>query len=62
MEELEILSDDGRYEDDLPDSLWKLDPFELVSTGRAKFEAAWAARRLTPERGDADASEARPAV
>ena len=60
--ELEILSDDGRYEDDLPDSLWKLDPFELVSTGRAKFEAAWAARRLTPERGDAAASEARPAV
>jgi sugar phosphate isomerase/epimerase len=44
--ELEILSDDGRYADDFPDSLWKLDPFELVSAGRARFDAAWAARRL----------------
>jgi sugar phosphate isomerase/epimerase len=46
--ELEILSDDGRYEDDFPDSLWKLDPFELVSAGRARFDAAWAARRAVP--------------
>jgi sugar phosphate isomerase/epimerase len=46
--ELEILSDDGRYADDFPDSLWKLDPFELVSVGRARFDAAWAARRLEP--------------
>jgi sugar phosphate isomerase/epimerase len=45
--ELEIISDDGRYADEFPDSLWKLDPLELVRTGRAKFEAAWATRRLT---------------
>jgi sugar phosphate isomerase/epimerase len=46
--ELEILSDDGRYRDDFPDSLWKLDPFALVSSGRARFDAAWAARRPLP--------------
>jgi len=32
--ELEILSDDGSYGDDFDDSLWKLDPFELVCTAR----------------------------
>jgi sugar phosphate isomerase/epimerase len=46
--ELEILSDDGRYAHDFPDSLWKLDPFELVRTGRDRFDAAWAARRPPP--------------
>ena len=39
--ELEILSDDGTYGDDYPDSLWKRDPFELVHEGREKFLAAW---------------------
>ena len=43
--ELEIISDDGTYGNEYPDSLWKLDPFELVSAGRAKFDAAWDARR-----------------
>jgi sugar phosphate isomerase/epimerase len=47
--ELEIISDDGRYANDFPDSLWKLDPLELVRTGRAKFESAWEMRRLEPE-------------
>ena len=46
--ELEILSDDGSVEHDFDDSLWKRDPFELVSAGRAQFLSAWAARR----RGD----------
>jgi 5-methyltetrahydropteroyltriglutamate--homocysteine methyltransferase len=45
--ELEILSDDGSHGDDFPDSLWRRDPFELVSDGRAKFLAAWNARRTT---------------
>ena len=43
--ELEILSDDGTYGDDYPDSLWKRDPFELVREGRQRFLAAWNARR-----------------
>ena len=46
--ELEILSDDGTHGRDFPDSLWKLDPFELVSRGRAQFHAAWDARRRAP--------------
>lgn len=43
--ELEILSDDGTYGNDFPDSLWKRDPLEVVSAGRAQFFAAWEARR-----------------
>jgi sugar phosphate isomerase/epimerase len=43
--ELEVISDDGSVEHDFPDSLWKKDPLELVRTGRAKFFAAWEARR-----------------
>jgi len=43
--ELEILSDDGRVEQEFPDSLWKRDPLELVRSGRAKFMAAWEAAR-----------------
>jgi sugar phosphate isomerase/epimerase len=39
--ELEIFSDDGTYGDDFPDSLWKLDPLELVRSGREKFLRAW---------------------
>ena len=43
--ELEILSDDGSVAVDLPDSLWKWDPAELVRAGRAKFLESWDARR-----------------
>ena len=43
--ELEVISDDGRLGNDFPDSLWKRDPLEFVSDGRAKFFDAWAARR-----------------
>jgi sugar phosphate isomerase/epimerase len=45
--ELEIFSDDGRFGNDYSDSLWKLDPVELVTSGREKFEHAWDTRRLT---------------
>ena len=44
--ELEIFSDDGRFGNDYDDSLWKLDPVELVRAGRSKFEDAWRNRRL----------------
>jgi sugar phosphate isomerase/epimerase len=39
--ELEINSDDGRVEHDFPDSLWKWDPLELVTTGRKQFLEIW---------------------
>ena len=42
--ELEIFSDDGRFGNDFPDSLWKLDPLELVRTGRAQFMHLWESR------------------
>lgn len=45
--ELEIFSDDGRFGNDYADSLWKLEPIELVRLGREKFELAWQERRLT---------------
>jgi sugar phosphate isomerase/epimerase len=40
---LEVPSDDGRYGNDFPDSLWKLDPEELLRLGKAGFDAAWQA-------------------
>jgi sugar phosphate isomerase/epimerase len=44
--DLEIFSDDGRLTDrPLDDSLWKQDPLDVVSRGKAGFERAWAARR-----------------
>ena len=43
--ELEVFSDDGMFGNDYPDSLWKLDPVELVRRGREKFELAWEHRR-----------------
>ena len=45
--ELELFSDDGRFGNDYEDSLWKLDPVELVRAGREKFEHAWRNRRLS---------------
>jgi sugar phosphate isomerase/epimerase len=42
--ELEILSDDGRVEQDFPDSLWRRDPLEVVTAGRAQFLTLWDAR------------------
>jgi sugar phosphate isomerase/epimerase len=39
--DLEILSDDGSFGNDFPDSLWKRDPLELVRAGRAQFMREW---------------------
>jgi sugar phosphate isomerase/epimerase len=41
--DFELFSDDGRWGTDLPDSLWKLPPEELVERGLAGMEAAWQA-------------------
>jgi sugar phosphate isomerase/epimerase len=35
--ELEVISDDGTYGNDFPDSLWRADPSELVAIGKKKF-------------------------
>lgn len=43
--DLEILSDDGTWEDDYEDSLWKLPPGEVLRRGREGFLEAWARRR-----------------
>jgi sugar phosphate isomerase/epimerase len=43
--DLEIFSDDGRYGTDLPDSLWKRPPVELLTAGRDAFFREWNARR-----------------
>jgi sugar phosphate isomerase/epimerase len=39
--ELEIFSDDGTFGHDLPDSLWRRDPIELLRAGRDSFERVW---------------------
>jgi sugar phosphate isomerase/epimerase len=43
--DLEVLSDDGTFEDDYADSVWKLSPGEVVRRGREGFVRAWDARR-----------------
>jgi sugar phosphate isomerase/epimerase len=42
--EFEVISDDGHYDDDFPDSLWRLDPTELFTRGRKQFLDIWSAR------------------
>jgi len=42
--ELEVVSDDGSFGNDFPDSLWKLDPGELISAARDNFAHAWHTR------------------
>ena len=39
--DLEILSDDGRFEQAFPDSLWKQDPLDVVRRGLAGITRAW---------------------
>jgi sugar phosphate isomerase/epimerase len=47
--DLEIFSDDGRYGTDLPDSLWRRPPTEVLTAGRDAFRREWNARHnLTP--------------
>jgi sugar phosphate isomerase/epimerase len=56
--ELEVMSDDGTYGDDFPDSLAKRDPLELVREGRDKFLRVWRASRATgPREGSDGATE-----
>jgi sugar phosphate isomerase/epimerase len=43
--DLEIISDDGTYGTDYPDSLWKEDPVALVCRGLAQTRRAWEQRR-----------------
>ncbi|MGI9658756.1 MAG: sugar phosphate isomerase/epimerase family protein [Gaiellaceae bacterium] len=43
--DLEIFSDDGTFEDDFEDSLWKQDPVDVIRRGKAGFERAWAERK-----------------
>jgi sugar phosphate isomerase/epimerase len=39
--EFEILSDDGTCMEAFPDSLWRLNPVELIREGRLRFLSAW---------------------
>jgi sugar phosphate isomerase/epimerase len=39
--ELEIFSDDGRWGNDFPDSLWRLPPAELLGRSRDAFDQLW---------------------
>jgi sugar phosphate isomerase/epimerase len=39
--DLEVFSDDGRFGDDFPDSVWKLPPVEIARRGREGFLRAW---------------------
>jgi sugar phosphate isomerase/epimerase len=43
--DLEIISDDGTFGEDYPDSLWKEDPVELVRRGLEQTRQVWAQRR-----------------
>ena len=43
--ELEIFSDDGTFGTDYPDSLWKLDPLEMVRRAKDGLSRAWQARK-----------------
>jgi sugar phosphate isomerase/epimerase len=45
--DLEIFSDDGRFGDEYPDSLWALPGLELARRGMAAFADCWARRRQT---------------
>jgi len=39
--ELEIISDDGSFTDDYPDSIWRRDPQEVIGESRQGFLDAW---------------------
>jgi sugar phosphate isomerase/epimerase len=42
--EVEVLSDDGTFGEHFPDSLWDLEPAQLVHRARESFDRVWAAR------------------
>jgi sugar phosphate isomerase/epimerase len=41
--EIEIFSDDGTFGSDYPDSLWKMEPAQLVREARDAFQRVWQA-------------------
>ena len=43
--DLEVLSDNGMFGNNYPDSLWQVPPVQLVSRARAAFERLWTGRR-----------------
>ena len=43
--DLEVLSDNGMFGHNYPDSLWQVPPVELVSRARAAFERLWTSGR-----------------
>jgi sugar phosphate isomerase/epimerase len=45
--DLEIFSDDGTFGDSYPDSLWAVEPAELIRRGREGFARCWSERRVT---------------
>jgi sugar phosphate isomerase/epimerase len=49
--DLEIFSDDGTFGNDFPDSLWAVEPGELVRRGRERFARSWGQRRVTARAG-----------
>jgi sugar phosphate isomerase/epimerase len=42
--ELEIFSDDGRWGSDFPDSLWKVEPADLLKRSHVAFDRLWEQR------------------
>jgi sugar phosphate isomerase/epimerase len=48
--ELEVMSDDGRFGTNLPDSLWRLPLDELLSQAKAAFDEVWAEANTIVER------------
>jgi sugar phosphate isomerase/epimerase len=42
--DLEIFSDDGRFGNPYPDSIWRRDPAEVAATGVRRFEELWEVR------------------
>ena len=44
-DDLEVLSDNGMFGNNYPDSLWQVPPVQLVSRARAAFERLWTGRR-----------------
>lgn len=55
--ELEVMSDDGSFGVDLPDSLWKLPLDDFLGQAKAAFDEVWAeANRIVAQRQGARAS------
>jgi len=49
--DLEIFSDDGTFGMAYPDSLWDVEPAELVRRSRESFTRCWTGRRVAASRG-----------